>query len=258
MEKSNNMKDFSKAEKELMVAEVVDEVYKSQKPVMTAVLSVIPALGPFIDESAAQLFEKYQTTKQKKFVDTVLANDDIITSDKLNNFECIINIAKIIELVDRCTSNDKIVYFGNLIRNGYFDTDEQICNDDFEEYESILKDLSEREIKYLVKFADYARKNNYIMSGKILDKYIQEMKIIYPRINPLVIINRLKRTGFVTEQSAWFDYGDYGDEDDKMAAKGTNGTLGIGNGNEFTLDKGYDDFEKVVLTSYDEKKRFKN
>ena len=250
----SDLQDFEKAKKELNTEETVNEIYSAQKSVMTGVLSVIPALGPFIDKLSDQKFEAYQTRKRKIFVDAVLANIDIITSDKVRNEAFIINTAKTIELVDRCTSDDKVVYFGNLVRNGYFDAKEQISNDDFEEYEAILGDLSDREIKFLVVFAEHAKRNDYALDGRPLQEYYSEMRKMYPRINPEVILNRLKRTGLVNDQAAWADFGD---EDEKADINGGNadGTLVLGSGNAFVLDHGYDDFERIVLRAYDTGKR---
>ncbi len=133
-----DLQDFNKANNKLQIEETLYKVYEITNPIKACVLSVIPVLGPFLDKVTDQALENYQTTKRAEFVKSVLIDKNLITSDKVNE-SCIVNIAKIIELVDRCTSNDKVVYYGNLIRNGYFDTDSQISNDDFDEYVSILK-----------------------------------------------------------------------------------------------------------------------
>lgn len=138
--------------------------------------------------------------------------------------------------------------FGNLIRNGYFETDTQIGNDDFEECESILKDLSDREIKYLIVFANYAGKNDGKLCGKQLKEYCQEMQKIYPKINPKIILNRLKRTGFIEDLFAWADFGDEGIDN-------SDATLMLNNGDSYWLNESYDDFEQKVLNSYDSGRR---
>ncbi len=72
---------------------------------------------------------------------------------------------------------------------------------------------------------------------------------IYPRINPIIILNRLKRTGFVSDKMAWMDFGD---ETEQIIDDGNrSGTLRINDGNAFCLDKSYDSFEQVVLKHYD-------
>ena len=138
--------------------------------------------------------------------------------------------------------------FGNLIRNGYFETDTQIGNDDFEEYESILKDLSDREIIYLIVFANYARKNDGKLCGKQLKEECQEMQKIYPKINPKIILNRLKRTGFIEDLFAWADFGD-------ERIDNSDATLMLNNGDSYWLNESYDDFEQKVLNSYDSGRR---
>ena len=241
-----NLQDFNKAKRELAKEEMVNSIYSNQKSVMTGVTSIIPFLGPFIDKLADQKFESYQLKKRKLFIDTVLSNEDLITSDKVSNVQFIINNENIIKLVDTCTSNDKVIYYGNLIRNGYFQSERQISNDDFEEYRTLLSDLSEREIKYLIIFANHARENGYCLEGKALNLYFKEMKELYPNISPIVMLNRLKRTGFINDEAAWADYGD-ADE----TVENADANLVLGSGNAFTLDHGYDDFERMVLEAFD-------
>ena len=243
---------LKKAKKEIDTEENVVAFYDKYKPVISGVLSVIPYLGSFIDGFVEQKLSNYQTRKRQLFVDAILANKCLITSEKVRNEAFIINTAKIIELVDRTTSDDKVIYYGNLIRNGYLDSGEQISNDDFEEYVSILKDLSEREIKYLVAFADEARKNNYGLQGEKLKLYYDRMLRLFPRIKPEVILNRLKRTGFVIDQMASTGFENEGKGND-IDDEGT--SVLFGSGYSYTLEHSYDEFEKIVLRTYDSGKR---
>lgn len=237
-----NIDDFEKAKEELHKEERITAVYDTCNSVKAAVLSVIPCLGALIDKLSDLKFANYQNEKRQKFVDVVLGNDDLITSDKVITEECIINIAKTIELVDRCASADKVVYYGNLVRNGYFECCEQIENDLFDEYEAILKDLSFREIQYLIFFAKAARESDGHLNGKALQAYFNNMKSVYPDVDPNIMLNRLQRTGFITDEMSWVEEMD------------SDNSLQLGSGNSFALHSAYDEFERIVLSGFGQKK----
>lgn len=237
-----NIQDFNKVKNDLHVEEKANQIFEYQRSLMALVLSIIPGLGPFIDKTVEQRFDSYQTKKRQIFIDTVLSNTDIITSDMVRNEACIINIAKVIEVIDKTAHADKVVFYGNLVRNGYFDAVEQISNDNFEEYLAILKDLSYREMIYLKEFAAAAKKKDGTLVGNELSSYFQKMIDIYPKLNPQSILNRLKRTGFITDNMAWVDM------DNK---KSDTGTLKLGEGILYSLDSSYDDFERAVMRNLD-------
>lgn len=66
----------------------------------------------------------------------------------VNDVEFIVNSAKTREAVCSLATNDKVKYFGNLIRNGYL-SDEHIENSEFVESLEILNTMSYREIQYI-------------------------------------------------------------------------------------------------------------
>ena len=86
------------------------------------------------------------------------------------------------------------------------------------------------------------------LCGKQLKEYCQEMQKIYPKINPKIILNRLKRTGFIEDLFAWADFGDEGIDN-------SDATLMLNNGDSYWLNESYDDFEQKVLNSYDSGRR---
>ena len=82
-------------------------------------------------------------------LEIILSDSENITSDMVNNVEFIINFARLLEVVNRLASNDKIKYFANLLKNGYF-TEDKIANDKFEEYLNLVNELSYRELFLLI------------------------------------------------------------------------------------------------------------
>lgn len=77
----------------------------------------------------------------------------------VNDVEFIVNFARTREAIRRLATNDKVKYFGNLIRNGYL-SGEHIENSKFEEYLDILNTMSYREIQYLIDYKKYCEEKS--------------------------------------------------------------------------------------------------
>ena len=117
----------------------------------------IPILGEIIDCGIDKRLEKKQKAKREELISIILSDDKLITSEMVNDTEFIINFFKTIEAVDRLTTNDKIVYFGNLIKNGYLN-EERIQAYKFEEYFNIINSLSYRQLDLLALLHTYSTK----------------------------------------------------------------------------------------------------
>lgn len=127
------------------------------KATILSVVKSIPIIGELIDSSMDMCLTSFQQNKRKELIEMVLS-DANITFDMVNDVEFIMNFAKTLEAVNRLSSNDKIKYFANLIKNGYF-TSNKIENDLFEECLRLLSVLSYREIEYLYFLYKYQKEN---------------------------------------------------------------------------------------------------
>ncbi len=134
--------EFENAKLSLQNAEAVIDV-KNNPVVKSTILSVlksIPLFGELIDSSIDVYLSSFQESKRQELIDLILS-DVTITSDMVNDIEFIFNFAKTVEAVNRLSSNDKVKYFANLLKNGYF-VCSKIQNDTFEEYLHLLSVLS--------------------------------------------------------------------------------------------------------------------
>lgn len=127
------------------------------KATILSVVKSIPIIGELIDSSMDMCLTTFQQNKRKELIEMILS-DVNITSDMVSDVEFIMNFAKTLEAVNRLSSNNKIKYFANLIKNGYF-TSHKIENDLFEEYLRLLSILSYREIEYLYFIYKYQKEN---------------------------------------------------------------------------------------------------
>ncbi len=234
------MKSFENIKRKEEIIRVINDAQHSYVigSGIMPLIRAVPILGDMISTSVEKALEDFQIKKQKQLIECILENEKMITEDKVNNIEFIINFSKTVEAVKRLATNDKIIYFGNLLRNGYL-SEKLIDNNDFEEYSNIINELSYKEIKFL-SFAKLNSKNNKI-SGiskewqAFCDKFIKEFNV--SRYEVTEVFTRLKRTGFIEELYIT----QTGEVNDNEVEE-----LEI-DGNGYTFTKSFDKFSEMVL-----------
>lgn len=166
-------------------------------PIVQVLLSPIkkvPVFGTMIDSTTDSIISNFQQKKEQELLDVILQNKNTITSEMVNDVEFIINCNKIWEAVRRLATNDKVKFFGNLIRNGYLSED-KIENSEFEEYLYILNTMSYREIECLTKYYQQAKSRGSDKLVILQNEYVHNNGLEEDER----IIFRLIRTGFVEE-----------------------------------------------------------
>lgn len=210
--------------------------------VLMPMVKAVPVIGDMIDSSMNKVIEEFQEKKENELIEVILKDKNSITSNMVNDVEFIVNFAKTREAVRRLATNDKVKYFGNLIRNGYL-SGEHIENSEFEEFLDMLNTMSYREIQYLV---DYKRYCDEKSKGKNVkyNKWIYFSKE-YTAIQQITagelwsIFMRIKGMGFVEEEYET-ESGDI-DADDN-----TFNSLTV-ESNGFYIDNSFNRFYKMVL-----------
>ncbi len=189
--------EFEVAKAELHSAEEVADIIKN--PIarnMFLAVQKIPKVGEVVSSSAEYLLENFLNGKEKNLNEIILRDNHTITSDMVNDIEFIVNYSRTRDTVRRLATNDKIQFFGNLIRNGYLSGD-HIENDEFEEYLEVLVTLSYRQLECLAEFYQKSRLTN----GRITDEdwglFKKNSKYLETDIN--FIFKQLVRTGFINE-----------------------------------------------------------
>lgn len=164
--------------------------------VLIPLVKAFPVIGDMIDSGINKIIKDEQDKKEQELVEYILKNKCAITTNMVNDVEFIINCARVQEAVRRLATNDKVKFFGNLIRNGYL-SGEHIENDEFEEYLEVLVTLSYRQIECLAEFYQKSRSTN----GSLIDKDWEEFKknSIYSENDLNFIFKQLVRTGFIDE-----------------------------------------------------------
>lgn len=231
------MKNIEKVSKQTLVINKIDEIqhsYLVDAGIMPFIRAV-PIIGDMISTTTDTIISSFQEKKQLELINCITENLEMITSDMVNDVEFILNFAKTVEAVKRLATNDKVEYFGNLLRNGYL-CGEHIDNNDFEEYSNIINELSFREITYLTFFIKNQNKNCGGTAWTEFKKIFQNEFSILP-YEIYDIFTRLKRTGFIDEIYET----DSADVDDNQV-----GEIEV-NGNGFELTTSIKGFSKMVL-----------
>lgn len=225
-----------------------------ENPVVSSVLlapiKAIPLVGELLSSSIDKSLEIFQQKKEQELVDIILKNSHSITSEMVNDVEFIVNYARVREAVRRLATNDKVKFFGNLIRNGYL-SGRHIQSSIFDEYIDILNSMSYREIIYLVEYKKYCEnyskksKSSKNISGRIYNNkfpqfcrdYSQKNNVTQREIN--FVFMHLKQTGFIEEEFET-ESGDVDENDNTFSSLSVDST-------GYYITKDFLEFYEMVL-----------
>lgn len=165
-----------------------------KNPIYSTLISIIesiPVLGVLTDEIIKNGVSEYQKSKRKQLIDFINNSENLVYSDDVNNVEFLINFSKTLEAIDRLSSNKKIKYFSNLIKNTYLKS-EKIDPSLYDEFLDILSRLSYREInllsevylyeKTLNEYSEFCWSNLYNIISVNTGYEIEEVKSIFMRL----------------------------------------------------------------------------
>lgn len=189
--------EFEVAKAELHSVEEIADIIKN--PIvknMFLAVQKIPKVGEFVNASAEYLLDSFQNGKEQNLNEIILRDNHTITSNMVNNVEFIVNYSRTLDAVHRLATNDKVKFFGNLIRNGYL-SGEHIENDEFEEYLEVLVALSYRQLECLAEFYQKSK----LTDGRIIneDWEIFKKNSKYSETDINFIFKQLVRSGFINE-----------------------------------------------------------
>lgn len=192
------------------------------KATILSLLKAVPMIGELLDGTIDAALTRFQESKRAELLDIILSDSENITTEMVNDVEFIINFAKTLDAVNRLGSNDKVKYFANVIKNGYFES-EKIDNSEFEEYLFALSTLSYRQINILIDLYVHEKNNVKEYNGK--DETQKDNKLA-GRFKPwkdfvdnvttkylitaedvVSILSSISKTGFCNEiTGTYFDY----------------------------------------------------
>lgn len=153
-----NSEDIDRLKADCYNAQELSDIYEN--PVVQTFFSVleslpiaIPGTVSLVKSTIGKAISDFQRKKQKELLDYIIKSDSV-TSDQVSNIEFIMNLRKTCEAVNRLSTNDKVKYYGNLLRNGYL-SDRRIDNNFFDECFEYIDSMSYREILWLWKYREF-------------------------------------------------------------------------------------------------------
>lgn len=177
--------------------------------IIAGLVGLVPSFGGLFSSTIGQVMNDFQEKKRQEFLNVILSDEQMITTEMVSDVEFIMNFAKTLDVVNRLASNDKVVYLGNLLKNSYFTTD-KINNCEYEEYLALLSELSYREIFILIEY-DRRCSNlpqneeiRFSVFNSVQDIFITEMssKFSCSRGEIADIMRRLESKGLCVFQTA--------------------------------------------------------
>lgn len=131
--------------------ETLDDVKDiSNNPVVKSLISLvslIPGMGTFANSAIAEKVNMFQKEKREKLID-IIFSDGTITQEQVSDVQFIMEFAKLLDVIDRLSTNTKVEYLGKLFKNSMLSNDDDKF-DRFEEYLYRFNELSNREIEIL-------------------------------------------------------------------------------------------------------------
>lgn len=163
----------------------------------------VPVIGDMLDLSMDRVIKDFQQKKQKELINVILKGKNCITSDMVNDIEFIMNMAKTMEAVKKLETDDKVKYFGNLIKNGYL-SGQHIDHNEFDEYFDLLNTMSYREIQYLAGYKEYCKNHHERKNDEwqgFFCEYMRKSNLpdVDQRLSIIYMLPKLVRTGLVEE-----------------------------------------------------------
>ena len=84
-----------------------------------AIYNQVIHFGEVITTNIGIMIDNFTKKKHKEFLETILSDNNLMVSTDIYDMEFIMNFKRTLDAVNKLANNDKIVYFANLLKNGY-------------------------------------------------------------------------------------------------------------------------------------------
>lgn len=195
------------AKKKLNDANSLVAVADSAFALFSYFLPQLKLLTPQIKEKFSEKISK----NRQLFCDRIMALGFSVTREQLNDVAFLTEFQNTIEVIDRLATNEKIIFFANLFHNSFSGKDKF----DYDEYEELLRSLSQLSKSEICLLIDFWRANQLHKQDKnnpafrtswdrfaaiCFDKGIDKERLV-------VKMTAISRTGLCKEDTGTrFDY----------------------------------------------------
>lgn len=199
--------EFDVVQSELSTLTEVEDIW--QNPVVQALygaLNIFPPLATMVNSVVSKKLSEHQERKQEELCRIIFA-DNGITLDSVQNVAFIMEYARMLDVVNRLATNEKVKYIANLFKRTFSNGCDPKNIPEFEEYLHRLDYMSYREIDLL--FLLYQCEQDPLIHNKkslskydeAWDKFKEEAAKIYDIDENIIVsmISGLTMTGFCRE-----------------------------------------------------------
>lgn len=194
--------DFELVKAEYNSTVEIEEIYSNPAvSFLMESIKLIPAVGNLVNNSIKAVIEMHQKKKLNQLL-TLIFNDNSITIEDVKDVKVIMEFAKMIDIVNRLTRNEKIKDFASLFKSFMSKADKDY--DEFEEFLQKLNDLSYREKEMLIKlYKEQKKLLSTDNSGKVVfdkeiswDNFLKAEEGSYSATDIVSIMAGSMRSGF--------------------------------------------------------------
>ncbi len=194
------MGEFEKQKQENQKIEsTIEIIHKPSISSFINLLSNVPFFGDLLISTTDDKLASFQKSKRESFYKYICDSPELITTDKVNDVTLLMEFARTLDVINKLSSNDKVMYIAKLFKACFLEYD-NIDVYEYEEYLIRINDLSYRELELLILLRKHGGNN---------DEFDQEVERIYhmDREMTISILNGIARSGFCKERvGAFLDY----------------------------------------------------
>lgn len=150
-------KNFEETKATVVNAEKLNDIWNNPvTQILVSGVSSIPVMGDIVVNTIGNAIEVHQRIKIQELLELILL-DGTITENMINNVDVIMEFARLVDVVNKLRTNQKIEYLANLFKNTIKENEKEF--DEYEEFLQKMNDLSYRELELLFLLEDSLQKN---------------------------------------------------------------------------------------------------
>lgn len=197
------MDEFECIKDRLIVSERIETINEPIDIILSLLNFVNPAAEgiKILKDAVVSKFNTAQNEKRNQFCKMILSDRAMITIDKVQDVSFIMEFLRTLDVVNRLTQNDKVLYIAKLFKNSFvLKNIDEFDIDLYEEYLHRLDYLSLKEIDLLISLYKYSNENEKKSHDEWKDFKVMAAKQISVTEDDIVsMFSGLCMTGFCRE-----------------------------------------------------------
>jgi hypothetical protein len=171
-----------------------------KRPLLRALVQLIPfGVGSAIDTGVSVHLQNLVDKRRRIFFDELAAAELPLTEEMIENEDFLHFFFATEQAAERARREEKIVYFARLLASAFSGTYSDL--DEYEEFFSILEDLSYRELRLLILLRDVSKEHAGAARGSRSEPPVRMWEDYLARVESEMRIARDEVVGLLTRAS---------------------------------------------------------